>query len=67
MTDFSDESREAAIPSPSLSLKEGHYLDLYKIVVDEIHKYHSLHQRRLAYFSGLVASLLGASILGLVN
>ena len=40
-------------------------IDLYKIIVDEIHKYHILHQQRIAFFSGLIVSLLIATAIGI--
>jgi hypothetical protein len=40
-------------------------LDLYKIAVEEVHKYHDLHQRRVAFSSGLVSSLWAGTVAGI--
>jgi uncharacterized membrane protein len=48
-----------------MTVEEDKLIEVYKLVVDEIHKYHDLHQKRVAFFAGLVATLIAATIGGI--
>ena len=50
-----------------MTLDPKSVLDLYKVAVDEVHKYHVLHQHRVAFFAGLVSSLMAGTVAGLLN
>ena len=45
----------------------SYYLELYKLAVEEVHKYHLLHHQRAVYFSGLITTILGAAGLALLK
>ncbi len=45
-----------------MELEKSDLMDLYKLSVDEIHKYHQLHQRRISFFSTLISALFAATL-----
>ena len=48
-----------------MAVKEATLIEVYKLMVDEIHRYHDLHQKRVSFFAGFVATLIAATIGGI--
>jgi hypothetical protein len=67
MLDESSQERNYSVAPAIAPELRSFYIDLYKLVVDEVHKYHTLHHQRVLYFSGLVTTILGGVFLGLVK